>query len=340
MSDARDTPIVRQWLVLRQLGARRLGVGVQELARDLGVNEKTIRRDLVTLASVGFPLAETTVEHGRKLWRLADGAAVPGLSFALDEALALYLGRRLLEPLAGTFFWQAAQNAFRKIRASLGQPALNYLDRMAGRLHHTAVGASDYSARGELIDQLVRGVEERRATMIHYRSLRATEPVEHEVHPLGLVHHRGALYLVAFSRDHGEVRHFKLDRVAEAHVGEFPFEPPADFDLQAHLAGSWGVYGATGDVRVRARFQAAAARYVEEGRWHASQRLSPERDGSLVAEFRLSGTEEIKRWLLSFGQQVEVLEPAELREEIVDELASTSRNYTGKSRRIRRPVPR
>jgi hypothetical protein len=204
MSAARDTPVVRQWLVLRALGARRVGVSVQELARELAVNEKTIRRDLVTLAGVGFPLAETTIDHGRKLWRLENGAAVPGLSFAVDEALALYLGRRLLEPLAGTFFWQAAQNAFRKIRLSLGKPALDYLDRMAGRLHDTAVGASDYSARAELVDNLVRGIEDRRATLLSYRSLRATEPVEHEVHPLGLIHHRGSLYLVAYSRWHVE----------------------------------------------------------------------------------------------------------------------------------------
>jgi hypothetical protein len=41
-------------------------------------------------------------------------------------------------------------------------------------------------------------------------------------------------------------------------------------------------------------------RYVQESNWHASQQLTPQNDGSLIAEFQLSGIEEIKSWVLSF----------------------------------------
>ncbi|MEX2140459.1 MAG: WYL domain-containing protein [Pirellulales bacterium] len=311
--------LVRQWILLRTLSSRRDGVTVKEIALELGVCDKTVRRDLVAFAAAGFPLNETVEAHGRKFWRLSLGNGQPELSFAFDEALALFLGRRFLEPLAGTYLWEAAQQAFKKVRACLGRPALAYLEKMAGNLHHTTIGASDYSTKAEVVDDLMRAIEDRRQTIITYRSLKATEPVEYAIDPLGIVYHRGSLYLVAFSHDHEELRHFKVDRLDEIEVGKLPFQMPDDFNLQEHLRGSFGIFHGTGDVAVKVRFFPPVARYVLEGRWHASQKLQSQRDGSVLAEFRLSATEEIKRWLLSFGGNAEVLEPDELRADLLSE---------------------
>jgi len=72
------------------------------------------------------------------------------------------------------------------------------------------------------------------------------------------------------------------------------------------LAKSFGVFHGDGEVRVRVRFLPAVARYVEESTWHPSQKLTKHRDGSVIAEFQLDGTEEIKRWIMSFGKQAQV----------------------------------
>ena len=69
------------------------------------------------------------------------------------------------------------------------------------------------------------------------------------------------------------------------------------------------------------------ARYVEESRWHPSQKLTRQKDGSLLAEFDLSSTEEIKGWILSFGRHAVVEEPEELRCEMEEELRQIVRNY-------------
>ena len=194
----RDSPLIRQWILLRTLGGRHDGIGVRDLAQELRVNEKTVRRDLETFQAAGFPLEETVEAFGRKKWRLDPARTQPGLGFAFDEAIALYLGRRLLDPLAGTVFWEAAQRAFRKIRTMLSPGALKYLDKFAGVFHQTLVGASDYSKKGELIDQLVMAMEERRITHITYQSLQATEPITYDVYPLGMVSHGQSLYLVGW----------------------------------------------------------------------------------------------------------------------------------------------
>ena len=322
-----ESPLVRQWILLKTLSARHYGATVKELAEEMGVGEKTIRRDLQVFRTVGFPLEERVGDFGRKAWWLQAAPNQAGMNFTFDEAIALYLGRRFLEPLAGTLLWDATQSAFKKIRACLSKTALDYVAKMAGSLHQTTTGASDYSKKAEILDQVLQGIEERKATHIAYQSLRSTEPVTCDVYPYALAYHRGSLYLIAHSPDHNEVRHYKVDRIDEAEMSQFPFQRPEDFDVREHLKKSFGIFQGKGDVRVKVRFLPPVTRYVLESKWHESQRLSRQRDGSVVAEFQLSDTEEIKRWIMSFGEYAVVLEPDELRQAIVKELEALLQTY-------------
>ncbi len=322
-----DSPLVRQWLLLQKLCSCPSGTTVEELMRELAVSEKTVRRDLETFQRAGFPLREQLEDHGRKRWRIDSAAGQPGLWFAYDEAAALHLGRRFLEPLAGTLLWEAAQRAFRKIRAMLSPGALKYLDKFAPIFHQTQVGARDYARKSELLDDLMRAIEERRITHITYQSLRATEPVTYDIYPLGLVNHGHSLYLIGFSPRHEQERTWKIDRIEDVEVTRLQFQQRGDFDLRQYLARSFGIFHGDGDVHVKVRFSPAVSRYVQEGRWHASQRLTRQPDGSLLAEFDLSTTEEIKHWILSFGKEAEVLEPAQLRQEMTAELESLWETY-------------
>ena len=109
-----SSPLIRQWILLKILSARHYGVTVKELAEEMNVSEKTIRRDLEIFQTAGFPLEETVEEFGRKKWKLESGANPPGLCLLWDEAAAIFMGQRFLEPLAGTPFWEAAQRAFKR----------------------------------------------------------------------------------------------------------------------------------------------------------------------------------------------------------------------------------
>ena len=83
------------------------------------------------------------------------------------------------------------------------------------------------------------------------------------------------------------------------------------------------------DYQIRIRFRGFAARIVAERRWHPSQEVhAVEEDGSVIdLSMRLSALEDIARWVLGFGSQVEVLEPKELLEKVVDELRKAASQY-------------
>ena len=70
----------------------------------------------------------------------------------------------------------------------------------------------------------------------------------------------------------------KVDRISDVDVQTLKFPKPNEFNLESHLSGSFGVYRGTSpkDIHVRVRFAADVARYVQEKRWHASQKLTPQ----------------------------------------------------------------
>jgi proteasome accessory factor B len=242
--------------------------------------------------------------------------------------MALYLGRRMLDPLGGTVFWLAAQHAFQKVRAALSARAVEYLDQFSGLFHHTLIGVADYAAKAGLIDELLRACEEQKATHILYQSLHATEPAFRDVHPYGLILHKAWLYLIALDPQEDRIKHYKVDRIERVDVSTFPFRRPDGFSLAEHLAETFGIYHSDGEpATVKVRFAPSVARYVQETKWKCSPALTRQRDGSLLAEFRLSGTQEIKSWLLSFGANAVVLEPEGLRAEIAEELETMRAAY-------------
>ena len=325
---AEEKPLIRQWNMLRTLSARSEGVTVKEMAVELATCEKTVRRYLQTFVQAGFPLQETTGPHGQKSWSLGQQAVHDGLSFSFDEAVSLYLGRRFLEPLAGTLFWEASQKAFRKIRSILGRQAIEYLERFAEVFHCTQIGTSDYTGQADTIDTLMVCIEEQKSAQIAYQSQHESKVAEYRIDPYGLAYHSGSLYLIGRSARRNAIRHWKVDRIEAIEPTGQKFRLPKDFDLEKHLGTSLGIFQGAGHHHVRVRFSREVARFVREKRWHPSERLTDNPDGSLGWEADLGDLTELRSWLLSFGRHAQVLEPVCLREAIRTEAVATAKLYS------------
>jgi len=288
---------------------------------------ETIRRDLVLFRELGMPLEEIVEERGRKLWHLLPQGIETGVRFSFDEAIALYFCRSLIDPLAGTLFWEASQSAFRKIRTMLTDEAVEYIDQLPRHFYPLARGAGDYRKKAELIDTLMLGIETATVQRMKYHSLNAKSPSIYRIHPYGMVYSGGSLYLVGHSEKAAALRHWKVDRMLAVTPTGDRFTRPDDFDLSNHFSAAFGVFQGQSPVTVRILFDPAVARHVQESRWHPSQRLNVRQDGSVVARFELNDTHEVSRWVLSFGKHAEGLEPEGLREELRVEIGEMGGRY-------------
>ncbi|MBL8818513.1 MAG: WYL domain-containing protein [Planctomyces sp.] len=326
MSESKS--LIRQWRLLRMLADARNGYTVRELQEEMSVSLETIRRDLKDLAAGGFRVRETVGFRGVKRWRVEDFE--DNFHLNITDLLSIYVGRQFLEPLAGTPFWDGQQKVFSKIRGALGEPALRYLQKLTKSLYATSIGTSDYSHRWAMIDQLMIAIEDRFVSLIAYQSDQASEAVEQEIYPQGFVFHRGSLYLVAWAVQRNAIRTYKVDRIETVQTTKLSAVIPENFDLAEWLEHSFGIFRSGSDrplQTIRICFTREVARYVRESRWHKNQKLIPQPDGSLIADFMLIDTQEIKRWIMSFGPNATVLEPDELVEEIRRDLEQMKRTY-------------
>ncbi len=66
---------------------------------------------------------------------------------------------------------------------------------------------------------------------------------------------------------------------------------------------------------------------IEERTWHASQAIEGRPDGGLDLTMHVGVSPEVERWILGWGDHVEVLEPPSLRENIARTAARVSETY-------------
>lgn len=280
------------------------------LAERLKTTQRTVNRDLVKLQKeVGLLIEEQTGPHGLKYWKLGANLSLPLVPFRDDEIAALYLGRRFLGPLTQTFLWEAADFAIGKMRVQLGSSA-RFLEQLLDVFHEPKNTNPPDAKKASLIEELIRGCEERREVVIVYRSLAADKEGTYTIRPYELIVCCGTIYITGYSCKSDAIRQWKLERMGSALATNVKFRKPNDFEFVSFAEPDQP------PQKVRILFDRQVARFVQEHRWHESEKITERPDGSLIVEYELPKTVFIKNRLLSYGHHAEVLEPKSLRKEM------------------------
>jgi predicted DNA-binding transcriptional regulator YafY len=324
---SRGDQIIRQWRLITLLESRPERT-VADLARELGCSERTIWRDLQDVEAAGFPLG-CEKREGRSHYRLLEGFRCH-LPFPLSysELLSLYLSRSLLQPLQGTPFSDSFDSLFAKLRSLLSEPLLCFLQKVKESLSSRQLRYKDYSASGPLIEQVTQAIMDRQTLEIRYHSFSRGRVQVRKIDPYRLWYQEGGIYLAAYCHLRQKVLMFALERILEIRPTSHTFVLPEGFDLEDYVRGSFGLLRGE-PVRVKILFSARQAPWIAERIWHPSQRLQYQLDGSLLMSLEVADTLELKRWILGFGREAEVMEPKELREEIRREAEAVTEVYSG-----------
>jgi proteasome accessory factor B len=144
------------------------------------------------------------------------------------------------------------------------------------------------------------------------------------IEPSALTH---ALYLMGWDESRKAQRTFKVERILSASLTPDTFVPPEGAATARDLLRAWDVIADEDPVRVVIRFSPSVAKRAAETRWHPSQEIEHQKDGSLIWIGKVAGMREIKIWILGWGADAEVLEPAELRADVAAELTKAAAAY-------------
>ena len=313
-SSTKRDRVARLVRVANLLKAHPEGIRAEDIGVRLGISKRTAYRDLTALeGELQFP---TWSEGGR--WGVLDAAFLPPLKLTTSEAMAVFLAARLMVRYADKYDPDLA-SAFEKLSEGL---TLDVLQRAARAPLFT-----------DHVHALTKAWAERRVVEIEY------EPARYEgraadsrratvrpylIEPSAQTH---ALYLIGLDEGRDGLRTFKIERIRGVTITPRTFEPPEPGSIEGLLRGAWDIIADQAATTVVLRFARSVAGRVAETVWHSSQVIEPQPDGSLIWRATVAGAIEVRLWILSWGDDAEVLEPGSLRDDIRETLRRASAHY-------------
>jgi proteasome accessory factor B len=304
--------LARMLRVVAVLRGHPEGIRPAEIARRVGVTPRTVYRDLTALENeVGVAVWS---EDG--LWGVVGEEFLPPLKLTLDEAMAVVLSARLMVRYADKYDPDLAA-AFEKLEEVLPRPLAEHVERTLDIL---AQHGRD-PAFSERVHKLTRAWAERRIVTLEYEPARYAPDAAARravvqpwlIEPSLQTH---ALYLIGWDETRNGLRTFKVERIRDVALTPRTFEPPEGGTVETALRRAWDIIADQPPASIELRFAPAVAARVAETIWHPSQRTEVHDDGSMTWRATIAGTIEIRLWILSWGDDVEVLAPAELRADV------------------------
>ncbi|MEI4271290.1 WYL domain-containing protein [Klenkia sp. LSe6-5] len=319
MSAPTTDRMTRLLALVPYLEARPGGVRLADAARDFGISEGQLQKDLELLWVCGLPghgpgdLVDLSFEGDRVRVTDTAGLARP-LRLATDEAVALVVALRALLDLPGLAETDAVSRALVKVSAAAGEPV-----DLAG-----AVSVS-IDAREQVLAVVRRALETGRALHLHYYVPSRDERTERTVHPMRLLLVEGHWYLEAWCRRVEGTRLFRLDRIDDLTVLDEAAAPPEqarprDLDDGLYQPGE-------DQPLVRLRLD-RSARWVAD--YYPVEQSVPVEDppGGLVVDVRTADPGWARRLVASLGGAAQVEDPPELAEEIAAAARAALARYT------------
>jgi proteasome accessory factor C len=287
------------------------GVAVDQLAKLIGAERDELLADLDLLSQVGPPDGDpgeyllVSVDEGRVFVDLAHRLTRP-LRLTPAEGCSLLLGIRALRESGIAPFDAAMASAEKKLLSALGRDA-----NEAQNLATSTVVAEPDAAVATHLRTLVSCARKRERVEIDYVSASRHQSEHRRVDPYGIVHHAGEWYFVGHCHNRGDVRTFRIDRIASLKATGERFDRPADFDLEAYRRERLYVPSADA-ITVRIQLDSLAVTRIGAS-WPVGE-VTMQNDGSAELLVDCEGFEWVTGWVLGLGRHAWIVGPDEARQ--------------------------
>lgn len=328
---SRDT-LVRQWELLKLLPSSGSGKSIRELTESLNgmgfpVSARQVERDLRQLEGVMPIEGIGTRPYG---WRWIKGSSRYVASISLPEALSWQLVADSLHPLLPRSMLVNLEPHFREAADKLEamaayNPAAGWRDRV--RVVTPALPVIPPKIPDSILEPVQNALLLQKQLLVTYRSYGSSESHAMTLHPLGLIQRGPASYLAATVYNYRDVRLLALHRIETAEELAEAATVPPDFQLDKLIENGMGQFGDGEWVTLEARVHQNLAKLLDETKLSADQTLIADGENTFRLTVRLINSWQLKWWILSQGDDIEVLGPASLREEIRKTLKMASRQY-------------
>jgi len=293
------------------------------LAAEWEVSAKTIQRDIDYMRyQLDAPIAYSAGKRG--YYYTEEEYQLPALKIRESDLLGLYLADKLLAQYAGTPIYETLCSVFAKIESAL--PEKVSLDPVIDQEKFTVLPSFNTTIDPKIWQIVIRCLRESRQIEMLYKTP-GKNIVRRKLDPYHAVRFEGDWYIIGFCHLRRDIRTFSLARIQTASETGISFQIPEHFDFKKISGSQFGIHRGEGNIFVKIKFSKNVAEYIKERVWHQSQVLTECDNGEVVLSLTVNHLLELKRWILSWGAEAEVLEPDYLMQDIFLTLQNARQNY-------------
>lgn len=299
-------------------------ISIHSIMDELQCSRATTHRLLNLLRDQLFAPLESN-QHG--YYYLAEQSGqyeLPGLWFTHEELYALLAAYQMLVELEpGLFDQQLAplKNRIENILRKHGYTSEEVLNRIR------ILGIGYRKHENKCFRYAATAVLERFQLTIEYISRSKNTLSRRVISPQRLTHYRDNWYLDAWCHDKQAFRTFAIERITKIKQLNEPAKEFSEDELNQHYASAYGIFAGTANKSASLKFNPQRARWVAEENWHPQQQGQWHNDGSYVLTLPYHNPTELIMDIMKYGSDVEVLEPVELRQAVMDEIEAMSNKY-------------
>ena len=283
------------------------------LAAHLEVNPATIQRYIKLLRNMGIEI----VPRGKQGYEMVSDFFLPALNLNFEEALALVTAARFYQAAEGERAIEVLNSAIHKITSDLPKRTNKTLDQIAPQIEVPHQQVSQIDEIESHRETLYEAIRERRKVNMLYNAFSSGKREQHRLSPYAVLFRKHAWYVIGHTEKSDQILTFRINRIHSLFISHFPYTIPEDFSVQKYMEKSWDFrLGPETDVVIE--FAPRIAPLIREVQWHSTQKIHEHADGGLRFEATVAGWQEVGWWVMSWGEEAEVIGPRELREWIAE----------------------
>lgn len=294
------------------------------LAEEWEVSSKTIQRDIEYLRDMlDAPLSYSAKNRG--YFYTENSFTLPAFDLNDSDLFAIFIADKLLQQYKNMPVYPRLQSVFARIEDSLPEKVSFHPAHMDDKC--SFVASPQTLINPQVWENIFTGLRESKSLTVSHKKPNSTEPLTRTIDPYHITSSQGEWYVIGFCHTRDAMRTFAISRINHAKVHENNFTIPDNFNFKKVANEHFGVHWGQNSYKVLIWFGQDAAPYIQERQYHPSQQIEENDDGSINVALVTNHLLEVKRWVLSWGDQAKVLAPTALIDEIRDELEKARVQY-------------
>lgn len=306
---------------------------LSDLAHQLGCSKQTVLSLVGELEAQHWIIIDSELRGGRRYFRMRkSNLSKTRMALTDEEMEVLLMCRAFTGHLLGRDQFDTAMSAIHKSKQLL-EGSSPSAEAPYGIYRP---GTIDYTPHQKHWHTLLEGMEKGRVCEITYRKINEKKAKRSRIKPLKIFSHRESVYVHArYAKMPNEL--FKpapydpllaLHRIQSVDLTSTPFKTPTDYDFEKVFNQHFGVIKGS-KFKVKAEMWGWAAGYMAERKLSPDQKMTRKRGGKMIFDFTATSEPEVINWVLSFGDEVRLLEPVSLVEKLRGQLDRVSSLYAG-----------